>query len=68
MYSHVLNFSRKAIDPPDTVLPEFEFFLELSRRMGIDNLGFDSSAQYLDQCAAPLLAEIGMVSELTGLE
>ncbi len=68
MYSHLLNYSQKAIEPPDTVLPEFEFFLELSKRMGIDNLGFDSSAQYLDQCAGPLLAEIGKSGNRTGLE
>ncbi|MCP3943787.1 MAG: molybdopterin-dependent oxidoreductase [Desulfobacteraceae bacterium] len=68
MYSPVLNYSQKAVDPPDTILPEFEFFLELSRRIGIDHLGFDSSAQYLDQCVAPLLAETCVCRELTGLE
>ena len=57
MYSHVLNFSQKAIDPPHTVLPEFEFFVKLAGRMGLDTLGFDSSAQYLNQCVRPLLAQ-----------
>jgi anaerobic selenocysteine-containing dehydrogenase len=70
MYSHVLNFSQKAIDPPGSVMPEFEFFLELSKRMGIDTLGFDSSVQYLNQCAAPLLAQTQTVvgPDLAGLE
>ena len=60
MYSHVLTYSQKAVDPPETILPEFEFFLELSKRMGLGNLGFDSSEDYLTQCAAPLLKEIGV--------
>jgi anaerobic selenocysteine-containing dehydrogenase len=70
MYSHVLNYSQKAVEPPATVLPEFEFFLELAKRMGIDTLGFDSSAQYLNQCAEPLLAETGhsFDLDLAGLE
>jgi anaerobic selenocysteine-containing dehydrogenase len=70
MYSHVLNYSQKAVDPPATLLPEFEFFLELSKRMGLDTLGFDSSAQYLNQCAAPLLAQsqIAVDRDLAGLE
>lgn len=59
MYSHVLNYSQKAIDPPETIMPEFEFYLELSKRMGIRNLGFDSSKEYLGQCAAPLFKEMG---------
>jgi len=67
MYSHVMNYSQRAVEPRDTVLPEFEFFLELSRRMGLDNLGFDSSAQYLQQCAEPLLAEIGKEKGFSGL-
>jgi len=70
MYSHVLNFSQKAIDPPDTILPEFEFYLELSKRMGLDNLGFNSSSQYLYQCLSPLLDETGVAcgQDLSGLE
>jgi anaerobic selenocysteine-containing dehydrogenase len=70
MYSHVLNFSQKAIDPPHTVLPEFEFFVKLAKRMGIDTLGFDSSAQYLNQCVEPLLAQTNTSfgRDLAGLE
>ena len=70
MYSHVLNFSQKAIDSPDTIMPEFEFYLELSKRMGLDNLGFNSSSQYLYQCISPLLNEIDVACslDLSGLE
>lgn len=57
MYSHTLNFSQKALDPPDTIIPESEFYLELARRMGLD-LGFSSSQEYLEQCAGPLLDEL----------
>ena len=69
MYSHVLNFSQKAIDPPETILPEFEFYLKLSKRMGLD-LGFNSSSQYLHQCLGPLLAETGVSCDkkFSGLE
>ncbi|MCF8087553.1 MAG: molybdopterin-dependent oxidoreductase [Desulfotignum sp.] len=59
MYSHVLNYSQQAVDPPDTLMPETDFFLALARHMGIDTLGFTSSREYLDQCAAPLLASLG---------
>ncbi len=55
MYSHVLNYSQKAVEPPASIMPEFEFYLELARRLGLDNLGFNSSADYLEQCAAPVL-------------
>ncbi|MEX1299504.1 MAG: molybdopterin-dependent oxidoreductase [Desulfotignum sp.] len=60
MYSHVLNYSQRSVDPPETLMPEFDFYLALAARMGVDTLGFDSSDQYLTQCAAPLLAELGM--------
>jgi len=57
MYSHVLNYSQKAVDPPGTLMPEFEFYLELGRRLGLE-YGFLSSKEYLEQCAAPLMAEL----------
>ncbi len=59
MYSHVLNYSHKAVDPPDTLMPETDFYLALAEHMGIDTLGFSSSREYLDQCAAPLLESLG---------
>ena len=59
MYSHVLNFSQKAVEPPDTLMPEIDFFLALAGYMGMDSLGFSSARQYLAQCAAPLLEELG---------
>ena len=59
MYSHVLNYSQKAVEPPDTLMPESDFFLALSRHMGIDSLGFSTSREYLAQCAAPLLENLG---------
>lgn len=58
MYSHVLNYSKKALEPPGTIMPEFEFYLKLARKMGID-LGFDNSKDYLSLCAAPLLEQLG---------
>ncbi len=59
MYSHVLNYSQKAVDPPDTLMPETDFFLALAKHMGVDTLGFSSSREYLAQCAAPLLESLG---------
>jgi anaerobic selenocysteine-containing dehydrogenase len=64
MYSHVLNYSKKAVDPPDTLMPETDFFLALAKHMGIDTLGFASSREYLDQCAAPLLESLGKDSDM----
>jgi anaerobic selenocysteine-containing dehydrogenase len=60
MYSHVLNYSQQAVDPPETLMPEFDFYLALAGHMGMNTLGFNSSDQYLTQCAAPLLADLGM--------
>jgi anaerobic selenocysteine-containing dehydrogenase len=59
MYSHVLNYSHKAVEPPETLLPESDFFLALATHMGIDTLGFSCSRDYLAQCATPLLASLG---------
>ncbi len=59
MYSPVLNYSHKAIDPPAGILPEFEFYLELARKMGM-NLGFNSSQEYLEKNAGPLLEKLDM--------
>lgn len=59
MYSHILNYSQKAVDPPGTLMPECEFYLALAKHMGIDTLGFSSSLEYLAQCAAPMLNETG---------
>lgn len=68
MYSHVLNYSQQTLDPPDTLIPEFDFYLALAGKMGID-LGFSSSAEYLRGCAAPLLKRLDMdpETELTSL-
>jgi len=63
MYSHVLNYSQKAVNPPETLMPEFEFYLALAALMGVDSLGFNSSGQYLRQCAAPLLETLKMDSD-----
>lgn len=60
MYSHVLNYSQKAVDPPETLMPEFEFYLALAEYMGVNTMGFNSSEQYLAQCAAPLLKTLNM--------
>ncbi len=54
MFSHWLNVSQKALEPPDTLMPEFEFYLKLAKYMDL-NLGFVSSRDYLEQCAQPLI-------------
>jgi len=59
MYSHVLNYSQKAVEAPDSLMPESDFFLALAKHMHIDTLGFSSSREYLAQCAAPLLESLG---------
>ncbi|MEE4364582.1 MAG: molybdopterin-dependent oxidoreductase [Desulfotignum sp.] len=59
MYSHVLNYSQKAVDPPDTLMTETDFYLALAKHMGINTMGFSSSRDYLSQCAAPLLKRLG---------
>ncbi len=63
MYSHVLNYSQQAVDPPETLIPEFDFYLALASHMDMPCLGFESSEQYLSQCAGPLLANLGMAPD-----
>lgn len=55
MYSPFLNYSQKAVDPPGGLMPEFDFFLSLASRMGIETLGFKDSDDYLKKSVAPLL-------------
>ncbi len=59
MYSHVLNYSQQLVPPRGGILPEFEFYLALARRMEID-LGFTSSRDFLEQSAAALMADLGL--------
>lgn len=58
MYSPFLNCSQKAVDPPQGLMPEFEFYLKLAERLGIDNLGFAGSEEFLEKSAAPLLEKL----------
>lgn len=60
MFSPVINYSTKAVEPPNGVMPEFEFYLNLARIMGMDRLGFSSSSDYLEQSVRPLLAELNL--------
>jgi anaerobic selenocysteine-containing dehydrogenase len=59
MYSPVLNYSQKAIDPPEGLMPEFEFYLKLAEKMGLENLGFKDSQDYLRKSVQPLLEKLG---------
>ncbi len=63
MYSPVLNFSKKAVDPPAEVIPEFEFYMMLARKMGMDpgGFGFTDSRDYLEKTVRPVL-------ELSGID
>ncbi len=63
MYSHVLNHAEKAVEPPEGVLPEFEFYLELAKRMGLENLGFSSGEEYLRKSVQPVLDKKGVSYE-----
>lgn len=67
MYSPILNPSHKAVDPPEGVMPEFEFYLKLAEKIGLDNLGFKDSHDYLEKSAQPLLGKFGICfSQLPG--
>ena len=59
MYSPVLNYSQKAVDPPEGLIPEFEFYLRLAEKIGLKNLGFKDSQEYLRKSAQPLLEKLG---------
>jgi len=59
MYSPVLNYSQNALDPPEGLMPEFEFYLELAKKIGLKNLGFKDSQDYLRKSVQPLLEKLG---------
>jgi len=59
MYSPVLNYSQKALDPPEGLIPEFEFYLKLAEKVGLENLGFKDSQDYLRKSVQPLLEKLG---------
>ena len=59
MYSPILNYSQKAVDPPEDIMPEFEFYLKLAEKLGIKNLGFKTSKEYLEKSIQPLLKKLG---------
>ncbi|MCP4670160.1 MAG: molybdopterin-dependent oxidoreductase [Desulfobacula sp.] len=64
MYSPVLNYSQKAVEPPCGILSEFEFYLKLAqkletRQLGIKNLGFKNSEEYLEKSVQPFLKKLG---------
>ena len=60
MYSPFLNYSQKAVEPPQGLMPEFEFYLNLASRMGLKNLGFKNSEDYLKKSLAPLLNQFNI--------
>ncbi|MDA3915854.1 MAG: molybdopterin-dependent oxidoreductase [Deltaproteobacteria bacterium] len=64
MYSPVLNYSQKSVDPPEDVIPEFEFYLKLAQKLGMKNLGFKTSKEYLEKSIEPLLQKLGKESVL----
>ena len=64
MYSPVLNYSQKSVDPPEDILPEFEFYLKLAQKLGMKNLGFKTSKEYLEKSIEPLLVKLGKKSLL----
>lgn len=58
MYSPVLNYSNQAVETADSILPEYEFYLKLARKLGIMELNFQSSRLFLQTSVAPLLEEL----------
>ncbi len=73
MFSPVLNYSQKVVEPPKGVMSEFDFYLELARRMKLENLGFKDSEQYLKASAQPLMdklkrnfTQLSQLSQLSG--
>lgn len=66
MYSPILNHSKQAVNPPDGVMPEFEFYLRLAEKLGLNNLGFEDTRSYLEKSVAPFLEKEGVeFSDLT---
>ncbi len=74
MYSPVLNYSQKAVDPIENIMPEFEFYLKLAEKLefetlgiknlefetpGFKTLGFKTSQEYLEKSIQPLLKKLG---------
>ena len=64
MYSPVLNYSQKAVNPPCGIMSEFEFYLKLAVKLGIKTLGFKNSKEYLEKSVQPLLNKLGQNKSL----
>ncbi|MEN8210251.1 MAG: molybdopterin-dependent oxidoreductase [Thermodesulfobacteriota bacterium] len=59
MYSPVLNYTQKAVEPPEGIMSEFEFYLKLADKLKIKTLGFKTSKEYLEKSVEPLLNKLG---------
>lgn len=60
MYSPVVNYSHQAVEPPDGIIPEFDFYLKLAQIMGINTLGFSDTSSFLEKSASPFLEKLNM--------
>lgn len=59
MYSPILNYSQKALDPARGIIPEFEFYMKLADKMELKSFGFKDSLDYLQKSVQPLLEKYG---------
>ncbi len=57
MFSPVLTYSHQALAPPAGLMTEFDFYIALADRMGID-LGFKTTDVYLRAAVSPLLKKL----------
>ncbi len=60
MFSPYLNHSSQVVPPPPGVISEYVFFQRLARRMGLAHYPSLPPTEFLQACAAPLLASRGL--------
>ncbi len=63
MFSPCLNYSRRAVAPPDGIIGEFEFFRRLAKQMGLKGYPDIDPATFLKRAVKPLSTEFGITWE-----
>ena len=54
MFSPYLNYSAKVVDPPDSIISEYDLFIKLARRMNLSDYPYISQEEYLKRAIQPL--------------
>ena len=60
MFSPYLNYSAKVVDPPDSIISEYDLFTKLARRMNLSSYPYISQKEFLKRAIQPLTDAFGI--------